>query len=51
MESSKDFETPLGVIQPLDDGEATERGSQNGPTDSEKPKHEEEEFKEGGYGW
>lgn len=51
MGSSKDFETPPGIIQPLDDGETTERGSENGPTDSEKPKHEEEEFKEGGYGW
>ncbi|KAK1248904.1 hypothetical protein MKX08_007124 [Trichoderma sp. CBMAI-0020] len=51
MGSNKDFETPHGVIQPLDDGETTERGSENGPTDTEKPKDEEEEFKEGGYGW
>lgn len=51
MDSSKDFETPSGVIQPLDDGETTERGSEKGPTDTEKPNLEEEEFKEGGYGW
>lgn len=51
MGSSKDFETSPGITQPLDDGETTERGSENGPTDAEKTTHEEEEFKEGGYGW
>ncbi|KAL9483484.1 hypothetical protein ACSS6W_002273 [Trichoderma asperelloides] len=51
MGSKVDFETPSGVVQPLDDGETTERGSQNGPTNTEKPTYEEEEFKEGGYGW
>lgn len=51
MGSDKDFETPSSVIQPLDDGETTERGSQTGPADTEKPTYEEEEFKEGGYGW
>jgi hypothetical protein len=51
MVSDKHFETSPGVIQPLDDGETTERGSETGPTETEKATHEEEEFKEGGYGW
>lgn len=51
MGSNEDFETPSGVVRPLDDGETTELSSQNGPTDTEKPTNEEEEFEEGGYGW
>ncbi|KAL6890397.1 major facilitator superfamily domain-containing protein [Trichoderma evansii] len=51
MGSDEDFETPSGVVQPLDEGEVTELSSQNGPTDTEKTTHEEVEFKEGGYGW
>jgi hypothetical protein len=51
MSSHKDFETPSGVIQNLDEGESTELSSQTGPANAEKPSYEEEEFKEGGYGW
>ncbi|KAL7955837.1 MFS general substrate transporter [Trichoderma compactum] len=52
MASEKDFETPSGVMQSSDEGDSTELRSQNGQMNTEKPsQEEEEEIKEGGYGW
>ncbi|KAL7907281.1 MFS general substrate transporter [Trichoderma velutinum] len=50
MASEKDFETPSGVMQSSDEGDFTEFSSQNGQINTEKPS-QEEEGKEGGYGW
>ena len=51
MTSEKDFETPSGVMQSSDEGDFTEVSSQNGPVNTEKPSQEEEDIKDGGYGW
>lgn len=51
MAFEKDFETPSGVMQSSDEGESTELSSQNGQMNTEKASQDEEEMKEGGYGW
>ncbi|KAL6827879.1 MFS general substrate transporter [Trichoderma camerunense] len=51
MASEKDFETPSGVMQSSDESDSTEVNSRDGQVNPEKPAQEEEEMKEGGYGW
>lgn len=51
MATEKNFETPSGVMQRSDESDSTEVGSQNGQVNTEKQSQEEEEMKEGGYGW
>ncbi|KAL7928362.1 MFS general substrate transporter [Trichoderma chlorosporum] len=51
MISGKDSETPSGVIQSSDEGDSTEIGSQNEPMNTEKLSQEEDDMKDGGYGW
>lgn len=51
MASEKDFETPSGVMQSSDESDSTEVNSRDGQVNTEKAAQEEEEMKEGGYGW
>ncbi|UKZ50317.1 hypothetical protein TrVGV298_004575 [Trichoderma virens] len=51
MVSEKDSETPSGVMQSSDEGDFTEYSSQNEPVNTEKHSEEEEDIKDGGYGW
>ncbi|PTB68383.1 MFS general substrate transporter [Trichoderma citrinoviride] len=51
MASEKDIETPSGGIQSCDECDSTHLGSQNGPLNAEKSSKEDQEIKDGGYGW
>ena len=51
MVSEKDIETPSGGIQSCDECDSTHLGSQNGPLNAEKSSKEDQEIKDGGYGW
>jgi hypothetical protein len=51
MASEKNIESPSGGIQTSDDCDSTDLGSQNGHANIEKTSGEDQEVKDGGYGW
>lgn len=50
MVSEKDIKTSGGVQTP-DDCDSTDLGSQNGAVNTEESTGEDQEVKDGGYGW
>ncbi|KAL7815246.1 MFS general substrate transporter [Trichoderma gracile] len=51
MASEKHIGTTPGGTQTSDDCDSTDLGSQNGPANTEKTPGEDQEVKDGGYGW
>ncbi|KAL6871764.1 MFS general substrate transporter [Trichoderma longibrachiatum] len=51
MASEKNIEAPLGGIQTPDYCDSTDFSAQNAPVNTEKAPGEDQEVKDGGYGW